>query len=122
MMMKKLVNATQGNAVIANDVRFATSFLQRAIGLMGRKNLPAGQTLFFPGTKFSSCNSVQTTFMRFAIDVVFVDGEMKVLSVIRNLKPWRVTWPVAGAISAFEFTAGQVPAELKVGDVLYVGD
>lgn len=108
--------------MLANDVRFAISFLERTIGLMGRRELPSGQTLLIRGTKLAACNSVHTCFMRFPIDVVFVDDAMKVRAVVRNLKPWRITWPTFGATSAFEFTAGQVPAELKVGDVLHVGD
>lgn len=108
--------------MIANDVRFAVSFMERTIGLMGRRELPKGQTLLIQGTKLAACNSVHTCFMRFPIDVIFVDNQMKVRSVVRNLKPWRITWPTLGATSAFEFTAGSVPSELKVGDVLHVGD
>ncbi|RYZ77003.1 MAG: DUF192 domain-containing protein [Proteobacteria bacterium] len=116
----QLLNETQGNAVVANKVQFATSFLERAVGLMGKRDLPNGQTLLIKGTKYAACNSVHTCFMRFPIDVVFVDDEMKVRSIVRNLKPWRITWPAFGATCAFEFSAGQAPAELKLGDALKI--
>jgi uncharacterized protein len=122
MAPKALHNVTQGNAVIANDVRFAVTFLERTVGLMGKKTLPEGQTLLIRGSKLAACNSVHTCFMRFPIDVVFVDDSMKVRSIVRNLKPWRITWPTFGATCAFEFKAGTVPSSLKTGDVLHVGD
>lgn len=120
---KRLVNKSKGDAVIARDVRKADSFATRALGLIGRSGLPDGETLLIQGTKLAACNSVHTCFMRFPIDVVFVDDTLTVRSIVRNLKPWRVTWPAFGATSAFEFSAGALAqAPIAVGDVLHVGD
>lgn len=119
---QQLVNVTQGDSVVAQQVRFATSFVERTVGLMGKSDLPKGETLLIKGTKLAACNSVHTCFMRFPIDVVFVDDSMKVRSVVRNLKPWRITWPAFGATCAFEFSAGEVPKALKVGDDLKLVD
>jgi uncharacterized membrane protein (UPF0127 family) len=45
-------------------------------------------------------------FMRFAIDIVFLDRRGRVIKVNRNLKPWRVSSMVFGARSALELAAG----------------
>lgn len=120
---KRLVNTTKANAVLATDVRFATSFIERAVGLMGRKALPNGEALFFKGTNLLPCNSIQTCFMRFPLDVIFLDSSMKVRSVLRDVRPWRMTWPVIGAVTAIELTAGTLTAsQIEIGDQLHVGD
>ena len=122
-LTKRLINTTKANAIVAHDVRFATSFFERAIGLMGTKRLPPGEAVFFEGSKLIPCNSIQTCFMRFPLDVIFLDSSMKVRSVLRDVKPWRMTWPVAGAVTAIEFNAGSLKPDLiEIGDQLHVGD
>lgn len=66
-------------------VRVADSFLLRLVGLLGRRALAPEQALLIV-----PCNNVHTFFMRFAIDVVFLDREGVVLSVVPALLPWRV--------------------------------
>lgn len=50
---------------------------------MGRRQAPAD------GIVLAYCSSVHTCFMRFAIDVVFMDAGGCVLQVVPELKPWR---------------------------------
>lgn len=121
-MAQQLTNTSQENQVLAREVLLAKSFIERTLGLMGKRALPFDQTLLIKGSKLVGCNSVHTCFMRFPIDVVFVDDDLKVRSIVRGLKPWRMTWPTLGAVSAFEFTAGALSPTLKVGDRLHVGD
>jgi uncharacterized membrane protein (UPF0127 family) len=119
----RLTNVSKNGAEIATNVKFASTFFARAFGLMGKKELPAGEALFFKGSRSMPCNSIQTTFMRFPLDVVFLDPEMKVKSILRGLKPWRVTWPVNGAVTAIEMTSGSLNGKsIEVGDQLHVGD
>ena len=118
-----LTNVTKANEVIATDVRFAETFFQRAFGLMGKKPLPQGEALMFKGTRLMPCNSIQTTFMRFSLDLLFLDTEMKVKAIQRDVKPWRVTWPVGGAVNAIEMNAGALAsARIEIGDQLHVGN
>ena len=120
---KRLINTTKANSVVATDLRFATSFVQKALGLMGKRQLPQGEALFFKGSKLIPCNSIQTCFMRFPLDVIFLDSSMKVRSIYRDVKPWRMTWPVAGAVTAIEMTAGALQlTQIEIGDQLHVGD
>jgi uncharacterized membrane protein (UPF0127 family) len=64
--------------------RVASSFLTRFRGLMGVAELPAETGLLFPRT-----SSVHTHFMRFPIDVVFLDDERRVVAIRGSLPPWR---------------------------------
>lgn len=59
--------------------------LARMRGLLGRRSLPHDE-----GLLLRPASSIHTWFMRFAIDAVFLDSELVVLGVARNLKPWRV--------------------------------
>jgi hypothetical protein len=81
---------------------------------MGRRSLPEGGALLI-----TPCASVQTLFMRFAIDIVFLDGDGRVVKVVPALKPYRVAFGGRGAHSALELPAG-VAAErgIAVGDRL----
>jgi uncharacterized protein len=73
----------------------------RMRGLLGRKELPGGE-----GILLRPCGSVHTFFMRFPIDVVFLDRDLTVLAVERELRPWR-TAARRGAKAALELAAGE---------------
>ena len=103
--------------VLAEEVISADNFWSRARGLLGRTHLPATSTLWI-----SDCNSIHTFFMKFSIDLVFVDRNLKVCAVHRNVKPWRFRGPVWKAKSVFEFSTGSVPEDfIELGDQLHVG-
>ena len=63
---------------------FADTALARVRGLLGRASLPSGE-----GILLRPASSVHTAFMRFPIDVVFLDRELRVLKVVPGLPPWR---------------------------------
>jgi uncharacterized membrane protein (UPF0127 family) len=81
--------------------RVAKSFAARFRGLMGVADLPAGQGVLFPGT-----SSVHTHFMRFPIDVVFLDDELHIVAIRPALKPWRFA-AAKGARSVLELAPGE---------------
>jgi len=72
----------------------------RMRGLLGRRDLEAGEGLLIRPT-----NSVHMFFMRFAIDVVFLDRELVVRKVVEALRPWRLAG-CRGARAALELPAG----------------
>jgi uncharacterized protein len=83
---------------------------------MGVAKLPAGSGILFPGT-----SSVHTHFMRFPIDVVFLDQDLTVLKLTERLAPWRAT-AHRGAHSALELPAGEAHrAGLAIGERLAWG-
>jgi len=89
------------NTVVAEEVEVAAGFRRRFLGLMGRQRLPRGRALWLV-----PCNSVHTLFMRFALDLIFCDGDLRVVAVRRDVRPWRPVPPVRGAASVFELAAG----------------
>ena len=70
-------------------------------GLLGRSGLPENEGMLFPRT-----GSVHTMFMRFPIDVVFLDAEMRVLSVREAVPAWR-TVKERGAKTTLELAPGE---------------
>lgn len=118
----RLKNMSRGDVVLAQDVRVAESFFARSKGLLGEKSLPAGRALWIKGTRFVDCNSIHTWFMRFSIDAVFVDHNLVVKAVYKDLNPWRMTMPAMGAASVFELPSGTLEtAHVEIGDQLHVG-
>ena len=70
-------------------------------GLLGRRELPGGE-----GILLRPAGSVHTLFMRFAIDVVFLDHDLTVVGVVPGLRPWRASGR-RGAKAALELAAGE---------------
>ena len=94
----------------------AETALTRMKGLLGRRDLPAGE-----GILLKPASSVHMAFMRFAIDAVFFDREMRVLKIAADLKPWRAAG-ARGSKSVLEIAAGEAARRgLSVGDRLVAG-
>ncbi len=111
--MMKLLNKTK-NQMIATHVELADTFIKRAVGLLGHKNLEKENCMWF-----DECRSIHTFGMRFSLDVIFVDKNMIVKKVFYNVKPGRITLPVWSARAAFEFTAGSLSSHnIQPGDQL----
>jgi uncharacterized membrane protein (UPF0127 family) len=70
---------------LGQRVAIARSFWRRGKGLMFRSQLPAGT-----GLVIDPCSSIHTFWMRFPIDVLYVDKNGKVLRADRAMKPWRI--------------------------------
>jgi uncharacterized membrane protein (UPF0127 family) len=100
-------------AAVAERVGLATAFWPRLKGLLGRRKLDADEGIYFP-----NCSSIHMLGMLFAIDVLYVDSEMKVLRVVENLRPWRLSMCV-GARGVVELSSGVARArDVRVGDPL----
>jgi len=100
-------------AVVCERCSVAESPLTRMKGLLGRNELPAGE-----GIWLRPCGSVHTAFMRFAIDVVFLDREGRVVRVVGGLRPWRAVG-ARGSPSVIELAAGECERRgIAEGDVL----
>jgi len=84
------------------EILIADSFLTRFAGLMLRQKLPATTGLFL-----APCNSVHMCFMRFAIDVVYLDKDYKIIKVVKNLKPWIGLSICSHAWAVLEMNAGE---------------
>jgi uncharacterized membrane protein (UPF0127 family) len=109
-----LVNQRTDEAV-AERVEVAVTRRARRKGLLGRTAFDGSRALVL-----APCVAVHTMFMRFPIDVVFVDAEGRALRTIPNLAPWRM------AIDPFAHAVVEMPAgslaqrHVKIGDRLYL--
>jgi len=107
------LNLTRTDGAFVCRARVAKSFVSRLRGLLGAADLPGGQGVLFPGT-----SSVHTHFMRFPIDVVFLDADRRVVAIRPALRPWRIA-SAKVARSVLELAAGECARiGLAEGDVL----
>ena len=107
-----IVNLTRGNIACEQAV-MADRPLRRMRGLLGRRELPAGDGIFL-----RPAPSIHTAFMRFPIDVVFVDRDLRVVKVVEEMPAWRMA-SSRQARSALELAAGEVGCRgIAVGDRL----
>jgi uncharacterized protein len=85
----------------------------RRQGLLGRGRLAEGEALVL-----APCSSVHTAFMRFPIDLIFLDRGGRVLSVASSVRPWRIraAWR---AFAVVELEAGALArSETGAGDTV----
>lgn len=98
---------------LSSNGKLAEVFQDRLIGLMFKSEMKGYDSLLI-----KKCNSIHTFFMRFNIDVIFVDKNLKILKIYRELRPWRMTTMVWRATQVLELNGGAVPKEVIVGDIL----
>ena len=90
-----------GGGVVCERCKVADNALSRMRGLLGRSSLGVGE-----GLLIRPASSIHMFFMRFPIDAVFLDRELRVLRVASDLKPWR-TAAKRGAKQVLEIAAGE---------------
>ena len=110
---RQLVLRGAGGRVVCERCELAETTLARARGLLGRNELPSGEGILIrPGF------SIHTFFMRFPIDVVFLDRSGLVVDVVGRLKPWRAATRLR-ARAVLELPAGEAERlTLRVGERL----
>ena len=105
----------QDGRVVCEHLLVAARPLRRMRGLLGRSGLNEGE-----GILLRPAGSIHTFFMRFAIDVVFLDRDLVVLGIEPSLEPWR-TAGRRGAKSVVELASGECERRgIEVGDTLTV--
>jgi len=105
-----LFNATK-KSTVCNRCHFADSVLKRMVGLLNRKVLAAGE-----GLLLDRCYGIHTIGMRFPIDVLFLDKELRVIRAVQALPPFR-TCVVKHAVYVLELPVGAIPAShTEAGD------
>ncbi len=74
------------------------------------------------GLLIAPCNSIHMFFMRFSLDVIFINEQNRVVFMYEGIKPWRIGRIVRGAKSAIELPERTISASAtQVGDILSVG-
>ena len=110
----KLINRRTGQT-IASAVEIADTRRTRRRGLLGRDAMDPSAALIL-----TPCCSIHTAFMRFAIDVMFVNRRGEVVRVVHHLPPWRIA-VAPTARSVIEFRGGTLAShDVRIGDRVYV--
>src|SRR5687767_14174616 len=110
--MRMLRVSAKGRPIGAVEV--AETMRSRAVGLLGRTSLAPGTGMYL-----SPCLQIHTWFMRFAIDVIFIDRDGEVVRVHDSLAPFRLAWGGLRARAVLELPAGTArQAGLQRGDRL----
>jgi len=111
-----LYNETK-KIMVVGDIKIAKSFKERFWGLMFKKRLGSSEGLLLLG-----CSGIHTCFMRFPIDVVFMDIDHRVICIKEKIKPWRQSGFVRRAYMTLELPEGTVNKKnVTVGDILILG-
>jgi uncharacterized membrane protein (UPF0127 family) len=102
--------------VVCEQCVVADSPLARMRGLLGRNALSRDE-----GVLLRPAGSIHTAFMRFPIDAVFLDRELRVVHVAQDVRPWRAA-AARGARAVLELRAGEAARRgVEPGDLLRLG-
>lgn len=114
--MKTFELRTATGRCIARRVHMAYSFQSRCLGLLSRSVMQKEEGLLLvPG------GTVHTLGMRFPIDIVFLNRQMRILGLAEHVRPWRIRMAPRGTRRVLELAAGQISAhKLKEGIYLIV--
>lgn len=89
----------------AAEVSRADNWLAKGWGVLGRSTLAAGEGLWLPGVA-----SVHTVGVRFALDLLFLDAQMRTVKTVPNVPPGRWLVRASGAVHTLELGAGTLAA------------
>lgn len=95
-----------GDRSLVHSVFIASSMSDRMKGLLGRGSLPRES-----GMLIQRCSSIHTFFMRFRLDVIFVDRSMRVVRVVRDVAPFRMVFGGWSADAVLEVESGWLDLE-----------
>jgi uncharacterized membrane protein (UPF0127 family) len=108
----RVLNLTR-NTQLANNAQLAGNGRNRRKGLLGRESLPEGEGLWI-----IPCEAVHTFWMRFPIDLVYLDRRHRVVKTRSHVRPWRLS-ACLRAHSVLELPAGTIlQTETMPGDAL----
>jgi len=111
----KIINLTQ-KTIIATRALEAKSFFARLKGLLGKKDFSPEDALIIEG-----CQAIHMFFMKFAIDVIFVDRRNKVVGLVQNIEPFFLSPFFFKARRAIELPKGSIEKFLvHLGDDLEI--
>ena len=103
------------DTVLARAAEVADTSAKRRTGLLKHERLEPGEGLWIV-----PCESVHTFFMKFPIDLVYLDKRHKVRKVRSAVRPWRLSACLL-AHSVLELPAGAVKQSgTQAGDELVI--
>lgn len=110
----KLWNETKKRMIVYR-LEYARTYWERMKGLLGKKEYPNAALFIEP------CFQVHTWFMRFTMDVLFVNEQNEVIAKAERLTPWSISKKYDRAKAVIEAEAGTFSDEVvRIGDMLRV--
>jgi uncharacterized membrane protein (UPF0127 family) len=117
---RRAVNKTRCT-ILCEHLEVAASMAEQSRGLLGRDGLEPGAGMLFENSAWIPFMWMHMFFMRFAIDIVFLDRDNRVLRINAELKPWRVSSVSFGARRALELEPGAASrSDTQVGDLISI--
>ena len=105
---------TKDGSVVVSRVVYAETLSTRLRGLLGRDSLAENT-----GLLIRPCRSIHMWFMRFPIDAAFLDRDLRVLKIARNLRPWQLAFAPRKTHCVLETATGTLGG-LQRGDPLSI--
>lgn len=110
----KIINKSK-NISIADDAKLADDPISRLVGLLNRTSLLPSEALVI-----TDCRSIHMFFMRFSIDVIFIDKKDIVIGLVPSIKPYRMSPYYIKAKKAIEIFPGKIEqTNTEIGDQIY---
>ncbi len=103
-------NQTSGE-LLGEEIECARTSADRRRGLLGRLKLEPGEGLWI-----DRCEGVHSFFMKFPIDVLYLDRQKRVKKIRPAMKPWRIS------LSLTSFSVLEVPAGTAASTRTHPGD
>ena len=95
-------NLTRG-VDLTHGARVAENPWTRLVGLLRDKALAPGDGLWI-----IPCNSIHSFWMKFVFDAVFLDKDLRVVHLMPEMKPWRISPMILSAKSVLEIPTGLI--------------
>lgn len=99
---------------MASRARLARTFFTRLKGLLGTASLPQGE-----GLLITPCSSIHMFGMKYAIDALFLDRDLKVVGLVNSIAPGKMSKVFSNAAQCLELPAGTIESTgTECGDLL----
>ena len=111
----KIINSTK-QTILSENAQMADTPFSRIKGLLGRAALERGEALVI-----THCRSIHMFFMKFAIDAIFVDRKHRVVGIVENIKPFRMSPYFLFSSYVIEIPVGKIKESLtEKGDEIVI--
>lgn len=101
----RLVNKSS-NTVISENFMIADTYFKRLKGLMFTKELPIQDAL-----QIIPCNQIHTFFMKYSIDVLYLDNNNNIIYMDEEFKPGKIGKRVKNSVSIIELPYGKIKSK-----------
>ena len=98
----QIINLRSGK-ILVNKAKKASSVFEKMRGLLGRERLSENEALII-----STNGSIHTFFMKFAIDLLFLDQEGRVLKIAERIKPFKIIFAPFKNKNVIELAEGAI--------------